>query len=100
MPQSNLPETSTLWEPSPEKAEHVSVEKINAFLVPGRAFDARGGRLGRGGGHYDRTLSRRARGTWVAGLFFAVQEVELLPLEPHDIPMPFVVTENGWRKTG
>jgi len=100
MPPSNLPETSTLWEPSPEKAEHVSVEKIDAFLVPGRAFDARGGRLGRGGGHYDRTLSRRARGAWVAGLFFAVQEVELLPQEPHDIPMPFVVTEHGWRKTG
>jgi 5-formyltetrahydrofolate cyclo-ligase len=32
------------------------------------------------------------------GIFFAQQEVEQIPVEPHDIPLPHVVTENGWRK--
>jgi 5-formyltetrahydrofolate cyclo-ligase len=34
----------------------------------------------------------------VVGMFFGQQEVEDLPQEPHDIPLPSVVTEKGWRK--
>ena len=95
---ANLPPTSSLWEPTPEKSTRVSVEEIGGFLVPGRAFDSKGGRLGRGGGHYDRALSQRSRHAWVAGLFYAVQELPEIPIEPHDISLPAVVTENGWRK--
>lgn len=94
----NLPPTSSLWEPTPEKSTRIPVEEIGGFLVPGRAFDSKGGRLGRGGGHYDRALSRRSRHAWVAGLFYAVQELPEIPIEPHDISLPAVVTENGWRK--
>lgn len=92
------PKSGTFWEPTPEKHTRVPLEEIQGFLVPGRAFDSRGGRLGRGGGHYDRSLSRRARGVWVVGMFFAAQEMEQLPQEPHDIPLPAVVTENGWKE--
>ena len=93
-----LPALETLWEPLP--GNHVSIrpESIEGFCVPGRAFDARGVRLGRGGGHYDRALASRSREAWVAGLFFRIQEVENLPREAHDIPLPAVVTEQGWRK--
>ncbi|NCW28011.1 MAG: 5-formyltetrahydrofolate cyclo-ligase, partial [Verrucomicrobia bacterium] len=34
----------------------------------------------------------------VVGLFYSVQELAEIPQEPHDIPLPGVVTENGWRK--
>ena len=94
---ANLPPTSSLWEPSPEKSVRVSVEEVGGFLIPGRAFDPRGARLGRGGGHYDRALARRSRHAWVAGLFYGVQELPEIPQEPHDIRLPGVVTEGGWR---
>lgn len=95
---ASLPPTSSLWEPNPEKSARVRVEEIGGFLVPGRAFDFKGARLGRGGGHYDRALARRTRHSWVAGLFYSVQELPEIPQEPHDIPLPGVVTECGWRK--
>lgn len=93
-----LPNLDTLWEPLPDKHAAVGVETIEGFCVPGRAFDAKGTRLGRGGGHYDRALAQRSRSAWVAGLFFAIQELEDLPREVHDVALPLVVTEQGWRK--
>jgi len=95
-----LPTLETLWEPLPEKHLAVGVESIGGFCVPGRAFDGRGTRLGRGGGHYDRALAVRSRAAWVVGLFFGIQEMENLPRESHDVGLPHVVTEQGWRKLG
>lgn len=93
-----LPTLETLWEPLPGKHAAVRPETIEGFCVPGRAFDARGTRLGRGGGHYDRALAQRARGAWVVGLFFSIQEMENLPRAVHDVELPSVVTEKGWRR--
>lgn len=92
-----LPSMETLWEPLPEKHTPVGLETIEGFCVPGRAFDAKGTRLGRGGGHYDRALAQRSRRAWVTGLFFGLQEMENLPCEAHDVALPQVVTEQGWR---
>ncbi|MGR3436838.1 MAG: 5-formyltetrahydrofolate cyclo-ligase [Shimia sp.] len=66
-------------------------------IVPLVAFDAMGGRLGYGGGFYDRTLEAlRAAGPVTAiGFAFAAQEAEALPLEPTDQPLDMVVTERG-----
>ncbi len=93
-----LPTLETLWEPLPGKHTPIRPEIIEGFCVPGRAFDAQGIRLGRGGGHYDRALARRSREAWVVGLFFGIQEMENLPREAHDVVLPAVVTEQGWRK--
>ncbi len=64
-------------------------------IVPLVAFDRRGGRLGYGGGFYDRTLEllRSRRATLAIGFAFAAQEAEDLPLEPTDQPLDMVVTE-------
>ncbi len=62
------------------------------LFVPMLAFDRCGGRLGYGGGYYDRTLAalpNRAR----IGFGYAAQEVEAVPLEPHDVGVPVIVTE-------
>lgn len=66
-------------------------------IVPLVAFDRRGGRLGYGGGFYDRTLEGlRARGAVLAvGFAFAAQEAEALPLEETDQPLDMIVTETG-----
>ncbi|SMY08554.1 5-formyltetrahydrofolate cyclo-ligase [Flavimaricola marinus] len=65
------------------------------LIVPLVAFDRRGGRLGYGGGFYDRTLQKlRADGPVLAiGFAFAAQEADQLPLEPTDQPLDMVVTE-------
>ena len=65
------------------------------LLVPLLAFDARGHRLGYGGGFYDRTLAGlRARGPVLAiGFAWAAQEDPALPLEATDAPLDLVVTE-------
>jgi 5-formyltetrahydrofolate cyclo-ligase len=62
-------------------------------VVPGVAFDARGGRLGYGGGFYDRYLGAIAPGATVVGLCFDAQIVDEVPVEPHDRLVDVVVTE-------
>ena len=78
-------------EPGPDAAEVFP----HALLVPLAAFDRTGGRLGYGKGHFDRSIARlRAMHRLVAvGLAFSVQEVEALPIEPHDEPLDAIVTE-------
>ena len=66
-----------------------------AVLVPGVAFDAAGGRLGRGGGFYDRSLAALPAGVRLIGVCFACQLVERVPREPHDALVHAVVTERG-----
>ena len=62
------------------------------FLVPGLAFDHDGRRLGRGGGHYDRTLALYPRGLR-AGLAAEIQLAPGLPYDSWDQPVDAVVTE-------
>lgn len=71
----------------------------DVVIVPLVAFDPFGGRLGQGGGYYDRTLEqlafRQPRALFV-GLAYAGQEVERLPAEPHDQKLHGVLTEKGY----
>ena len=67
------------------------------LLVPMLAFDRSGGRLGYGGGYYDRTLTAlRQNGPVTAvGIAYAAQEMADLPREAHDQPLDWVVTEKS-----
>lgn len=69
----------------------------SVLIVPLLAFDARGYRLGYGGGFYDRTLAGlRARGPVLAvGFAFAAQEVAEVPIDATDQRLDAVVTEKG-----
>ncbi|SLN31543.1 putative 5-formyltetrahydrofolate cyclo-ligase [Falsiruegeria litorea R37] len=66
------------------------------LIVPLVAFDARGGRLGYGGGFYDRTLEglRAKRPTLAIGFAFDAQEANEIPLEPTDQPLNMLITES------
>ncbi|MGI1662708.1 5-formyltetrahydrofolate cyclo-ligase [Palleronia sp. KMU-117] len=72
----------------------------SVLIVPMLAFDARGYRLGYGGGFYDRTLAalREAGDVFALGLAFAAQEVDALPVEATDQPLDAIVTEAGLRR--
>ena len=65
-------------------------------IVPLVAYDAKGGRLGYGGGFYDRTLEllRSRRPTLAVGFAYADQFAECLPLQPTDQPLDLLITEN------
>jgi len=70
---------------------------LDAVLLPLVGFDREGGRLGMGGGFYDRTFACRKRsrhyGPTLLGLAHDCQQVEKLPLESWDIPLDGVVTD-------
>ena len=84
--------------PSPtEDAEALTPQLL---VIPLRAFDLEGYRLGQGGGYYDRTIvALRARGPlFVIGLGYAGQQVERVPREAHDQAMDAILTENGYHR--
>ncbi len=83
--------------PGPMGTAHPAKDKALApelVLVPLLAFDRRGGRLGYGGGYYDRTLPLFPR-AFRLGIAFAAQEVEEVPMQPHDIFLHAIATEEG-----
>ncbi len=64
---------------------------VDAMIVPVVAFDRYLQRLGHGGGNFDRLLSSHV-GPKI-GLAFEAQRLAVVPVEPHDVPLNFVVTE-------
>ena len=75
----------------------VPLNQLDLVLVPGIAFDARGGRLGRGKGFYDRLLVS-VRGT-KCGVAFDEQLVDAVPVGPHDIRLNCILTPTRWIET-
>jgi 5-formyltetrahydrofolate cyclo-ligase len=70
----------------------------NLIIAPLLGFDRRGGRLGQGAGHYDRTLAdlRKDRPVFVLGLAYAGQEVEAVPIDAHDQRLDAILTETAF----
>lgn len=69
-----------------------AIAEASLILIPALGADRRGVRLGRGAGHYDRSLPLAAPG---AALVVVVRDAELvdeLPHDPHDVPMHFALT--------
>ncbi|PYI93527.1 MAG: hypothetical protein DMF03_00655 [Verrucomicrobia bacterium] len=69
------------------------VSPVDLVLVPGLAFTRDGGRLGRGGGFFDRFLARRTPRAAKIGVCFNFQIVSSLLLEAHDIKVGVVVSD-------
>lgn len=65
------------------------------ILAPLVAFDRQLGRLGQGGGHYDRAFDRYPSAHRV-GVAFSVQEVDRVPIDPWDIRLHAIITEREW----
>jgi 5-formyltetrahydrofolate cyclo-ligase len=71
----------------------VAAAEIDLLLMPGRAFDLRGRRLGRGKGFFDRYLA--GVGGVTAGLAFTEQILPEVPVEAHDAAVDYWITERG-----
>jgi 5-formyltetrahydrofolate cyclo-ligase len=71
----------------------VRPEELDLVMVPGTAFDLRGGRMGQGKGYYDRLLSTARRESPLVGLAFDCQIFDEIPVAGHDVFMDSVLTE-------
>ncbi|BBK40123.1 hypothetical protein STVA_01430 [Allostella vacuolata] len=107
-PRRGLPLTFRAWRPGDplrprpfgllEPEPSAPTVEPDLLLVPLLAFDASGGRLGYGGGFYDRTLAglRARRPVRAVGLAFEGQRSDHVPVGPTDARLDAVVTEAGF----
>ncbi|MPY36104.1 5-formyltetrahydrofolate cyclo-ligase [Streptomyces adustus] len=92
-----------LLEPAGDRLGPDAVTTADAVLLPGLAVDARGMRLGRGGGSYDRVLARLERADAHPALVVLLYDPEVVghvPEEAHDRPVHAVVTPSAVRRFG
>ncbi len=97
-----------ILEPKPELRQlpnkAVRPEDLDLVMVPGTAFDLRGGRMGQGKGYYDRLLATARRDAPLVGMAFDCQIFDEIPVAPHDVFMDLVLTETreirGKRRAG
>ncbi len=79
-------------EPSTD-CEQIPPRDVDLAVIPGRAFDERGGRLGRGKGFYDRALVELRADVTRVGVCFDCQLVDAVPRDSHDVEVHQVLTE-------
>ncbi len=82
-----------IYEPKLDLRDITPLDKLDVLVTPLVAFDNQGQRLGMGGGFYDRTLQKwQQHGFTPVGYAHDCQQVDALPVEEWDIPLPAVVT--------
>lgn len=86
-------EKTSLGPQEPMFGERIDPSDIEAVLTPGIAFDRSGGRLGYGGGYYDRFFSTLDPSVPRIGVAFSAQLVEAVPRGRGDRPVDLIVTE-------
>ncbi|VTS01259.1 5-formyltetrahydrofolate cyclo-ligase [Tuwongella immobilis] len=74
-------------------SKKVPIEELDLIMVPGVAFDRRGGRMGHGKGYYDRLLEHARLDTPLIALAFECQMFPEVPTAAHDIFMDAIITE-------
>ncbi|MGM0614934.1 MAG: 5-formyltetrahydrofolate cyclo-ligase [Pseudomonadota bacterium] len=91
-----------IWEPAARFSAHrcnrLPPWALDTMLVPLVGFDAQANRMGMGGGYYDRTLAfvrHRRPAPRLIGVAHACQEVSSLPVEPWDVPLSAIVTDQA-----
>ncbi len=110
--ETRTPMIFRLWSPgddfsrgvlgNSEPPDNAAIVVPSLVFAPLAVFDAHGGRIGHGSGHYDTTMQAlRLNGPVLyVGLAFDCQEVETVPLEPHDIRLDMILTETRSLRTG
>ena len=95
--QELQPGTWGILEPPKERwgetGKEITPEALDLIMVPGVAFDRRGGRLGNGAGYYDRLLKSVRNDTVLIGVCFEAQIMPEVIMEAHDVYMDYVITE-------
>lgn len=85
-------------EPDVARSSELEPEQMRCVLLPLVGFDRHGGRLGAGGGYYDRSFafmntSSRPSSPQLVGIAYGFQELDAFAPEPWDVALDYVVTE-------
>jgi len=88
-----VPGAYNIPEPSPETLRPRDPKIIDLLIVPGVGFDTEGGRLGYGGGYYDRFFERLKPGVPLVALAFEMQILPAIPRDRWDRPVDVIITE-------
>lgn len=82
-----------ILEPQEEYLRPIPLAEVELIIVPGVAFDPKGGRIGFGKGYYDRMLARMGGSVGLIGLAFEFQVLPEVPQLRHDISVHKIITE-------
>ena len=82
----------------PIAGKPIPLDLIDLVVVPGLGFTAKGYRIGRGMGFYDRFLAQPEFVGLSCGLAFDEQVMETLPVLDHDVPLSMLATDTGIRR--
>lgn len=85
--------TRGILEPNPHTCNEVPIECIDIAIIPGIAFDEKGGRIGSGEGYYDRLIPELAVTTRKVALSMEDQIVPMVPMESHDRFVDIIISE-------
>ena len=91
--QELTPGPRGVLEPDASKCKVVPMDRIDIAIIPGLAFDEKGGRIGSGTGYYDRLIPRLAITTRKVALTFEEQLVPQVPMESHDKHVDIIITD-------
>jgi 5-formyltetrahydrofolate cyclo-ligase len=83
-----IPEPSVLTDD-----RKITINDVDAVIIPGAAFDKNGNRIGYGGGFYDRLLAELQKPVAVIAPTYEEQVIESVPTDPHDKKVSIIVTD-------
>ena len=82
-----------IFEPDEMRCNVVPIECIDIAIIPGAAFDEKGGRIGSGEGYYDRLIPKLSITTRKVALAFENQITQQIQMESHDKHVDIIITE-------
>jgi 5-formyltetrahydrofolate cyclo-ligase len=80
-------------EPDPQKCKVVPIDSIDIAIIPGLAFDEKGGRIGTGKGYFDNFIPQLPITARKVSLAFEDQLIQQVPMESHDKYVDIIITE-------
>jgi 5-formyltetrahydrofolate cyclo-ligase len=88
-----VPGKRGVLEPDQNKCKVVPIESIDIAIVPGLAFDEKGGRIGTGDGYYDRFIPKLSNTTRKVALALDKQIIQQVPMDSHDKHVDIIITD-------
>jgi len=82
-----------ILEPDPKRCKIVPIDSLDIAIIPGIAFDEKGGRIGSGDGYYDRMIPKLPITTRKVALSLECQIFPQIPMESHDKYIDIIITD-------
>lgn len=84
---------NSILEPDPDRCKPITIEDVDIAIIPGIAFDEKGGRIGTGTGRYDRIMPKLPATARKVACALEDQITQLVPMESHDKYVDIIITD-------